>query len=131
MNIKNVKIGKYDLEGNLLEVYEGNYTSISKYFNVNYNGLLDNVKGRVNTCENFQFVLINDVTRPKIASIYHLETSKSKGAVIKKYKGKVISVYNILKDASIKNRIDEQLIVNAIKNKGVTNTYSFEWLEKN
>ena len=130
MNSKNVKIGKYDLEGNLLEVTQGSYVDVSKYFNVNYNGLLDNIKGRVNTCENFQFVLINDITRPKIASVYHLETSKSKGAVIKKYKGKVICVYNTLKEASVKNRIGENLIVNAIKNKGITNTFSFEWLEK-
>lgn len=122
---------KYDLEGNFLEeITADTLKSLSEKEGVSSSLLLDNLKGRNSTCNNFQYMEKTDKIRLNIPSAYHLKTGRPDKPLVKLYKGKIISVYNTLNEASYKNRISVLEILSCLQGTRKVNGFSFAWVEK-
>jgi hypothetical protein len=107
-----IKIAKYDLEGNFLEILEGEkFNHIAVTEGVDHTVLKRAVNNLVMSCNGFQYrpVDVNVHTPVKIAAVWHLaKTSKYRkhiGIIGKYYKNKLISTYESLSDLSERNNI--------------------------
>ena len=128
-----IKIAKYDLEGNFLEILEGEkFNHIALAENVDYTILKRAVNNLILSCNNFQYKPVDkNVNVPvKISSVWHLAGNatynKHIGIIGKYYKNKLIATYESLTELCSKNNIsDISYISKHLKKKEIVNKASF------
>jgi len=104
-----IKLAKYDLEGHLLEIIEGdNLNVLALQENIEYTSLRRAVKNISLVVNNLQYKQVdaNYSTPIKIGEVWKYTTGKYKTRntlIGKYYKGKLISTYNNLAELSEKN----------------------------
>lgn len=129
---KELKIAKYDLEGNFLEVLEAdNYHQLSIELGVDGNTLKRAVNGFLLTCGNFQFKPINpNLKLPlRIGSVWDLVGAYKRNIIGKYYKGKLICTYDSVVSAAEKNRVEESGISRNLKGEfSNVNGFTFKYL---
>ena len=112
-----IEIAKYDLEGNFLEtVKEENYNKLAKVLKVDASSLMNNLEGRVLSCENFQFRFLSTNNKPftKLPEVWnqHGVTVRIFG---KYYKDRLVSTYRAIEEAEQKNKVDKSAISRCLK----------------
>ncbi len=127
MNEREINIAMYDLEGNLLEVFENICVSnLAKILKIDKKGIYGCVNGENTQTNNRQFKFFKYAERyPKkigdLTSVVHTNV-----VVNKYYKGKYICTYKSIKECSEKNNIKEQNITLMLNGKRKTaNGYTF------
>lgn len=113
-----MKIAKYDLEGNFLEILEEkNLTEISRNEKVNPISLKRAISGTVLSVNNFQYRLVDSNIKvlTKIAPVYTLIKGPyilNKSLMVAKYyKGKLITTYKSLSELCKKNNIPDMTTI--------------------
>lgn len=108
---------KYDLEGNFLESYDVcSLVELSNLLNLNYTSLTDNLKKRNLSCCSFQFIKKeSDRVLENIGDVTSILRGAKEKPVVKKYKGKFISFYTSVKQASEKNNLPYSKVQYSIK----------------
>ncbi len=127
-----MKIAMYDLEGHLLEVFKGNtYQDIIDLLPVksgikSVSSIQKVVKGERNFAGSYQFrEVVSDRPLHKIGSCTKLKKT-TEIPIHKYYKGKYITTYRNIKDASDMNNIDNSNISDCLKAKRKS-AGGFEW----
>jgi hypothetical protein len=117
-----MKIAMYDLQGNLLDVFNTDtYLSLEKQLKIPQGSLNSCVSGRHLSCINRQFRLIPEKCKVinKIGDISNLTSDRIK-PVHKYYLSKYICSYNSIREASEINRIDMSSISRCLNGKQST-----------
>jgi len=126
-----MKIAMYDLEGHLLEVFEGNtYQEIvdllPRKSGVKTRASIQKVvKGFRNFAGHYQFREVNERVLEKIGSCIKLKKTTEK-PVHKYYKGNYITTYRNIQEASDVNNINHANIVACLK-QTLKSAGGFEW----
>lgn len=130
MSNTTIKIAKYDLEGNFLEILEGeNYNQIAKAAKVDTSSLMNNLEGTVLSCSNFQFRNFSARNTPfqKLPEVWDNYNQSKKGKIIGKYyKNRLVCTYLSLQDAVKKNKIHGASISRCLSNISKS-AGGFEW----
>jgi hypothetical protein len=124
---ENKIIAMYDLEGNLLDVFEtNNLAELSNSLNVDRKGLYSCLNNTVNQINGKQFkeIIYKNKVLKKIGDITEIKNTCK--PVAKIYNGKTISIYSDIETAAIKNKITPSNISSCLKGKRKT-TKLFEW----
>jgi hypothetical protein len=129
---KNIYIAMYDLEGNLLEVFETiNISTLAKELKIDKKGLYGCINGENTQTNNRQFKVIKYINRfpKKIGDLTQIINTNE--PINKYYKGNYICTYKSVKECSEKNNIAEQNITGVLNGSRKTaNGYSFILMKK-
>lgn len=127
-----MKVAMYDLEGHLLEVLEGDtYQDIIDLLpfksGINSTSSIQKVvKGQLNFAGSYQFrEFVSEKPLHKIGSCTKLKKTTER-PVHKYYKGKYITTYRNIQDASDKNNVNHANIIACLKGK-IKTSGGFEW----
>lgn len=124
-----MKIAMYDLEGNFLEVFEnlGSVRDLERELKIPQSSLNNCLKGKINSTINRQFRLVySDKILTKIGDVSDSTQGKSNRIIVKMYKGKIVSTYNTLKEAALKNGLNESCISRCLDDKQ-RKSGGFQW----
>jgi hypothetical protein len=124
-----MKIAMYDLEGHLLEVFEGkNLYQICKELSINQSALLQCLRGSCNTMKNRQFREVQDNMNAlqRIGDVTNSTIGNKTNPVHKYYKGRYINTYQNIHKASLKTKVAESSIHLCCVDKRNT-AGGFEW----
>ena len=125
-----MKIAMYDLEGHLLEVFDvTTYKQLEDELKLPQASIHSCLKNKQHQANNRQFKELKGsrVALKKIGDIHmNVNGSTEYKVVLKKYKGKTISAYNSLNDASLKNNVDQSSLSLCLTGKTKT-CGGFEW----
>ena len=123
----NMKILKYDLEGNYLDTHEvTNLKEVSTLLNLNYTSFIDHLKKRNISCSGFQFIeKESDRILQNIGDVSYIVRGMAEKPITKKYKGRFICSYKSIKDACDKNNLKSGSIQHSIKTGADINGLTF------
>lgn len=123
-----MKLAMYDLEGHLLEIFEGdNISQISKLIGVGASHLHNCINGKVLSAKLRQYKeVFMENPLHKIGDISKCTHGNKYSPVFKYYKGKYICTYRNAHNASSITKIDEPSINECLNGKRLT-AGGFEW----
>ena len=127
--MEKLKIAMYDLEGNLLEVLEGNgFSDIARQIKIKSPSCISKcVKGEIIQSHFKQFRIVsNDNVIEKLPSAYGYSQGNKRNIIHKFYKGKYICTYKNMYDAEYKTGIKQSYISDVLSNKRKS-TGGFNW----
>jgi hypothetical protein len=123
-----MKIAMYDLEGHLLEVFEGkNVSQISKEIGITQSNVHQCITGQILSVKNRQFKQVfQDRPLHKIGDVSNCTHGNKHHPINKYYKGKFISNYRNAHIASQITKVNEVCIHRCLKGERDT-AGGFEW----
>jgi hypothetical protein len=123
-----MKIAMYDLEGHLLEVFEGkNVSQIASALKLTQASLYQCISGQILSVKNRQFKeVFQDRPLHKIGDVSNCTHGNKHTPIIKSYKGKYISTYRNAHAASQITKVNESCIHNCLKGERAS-AGGFEW----
>lgn len=134
--MEKLKIAMYDLEGNLLEVLDGNgFSDIARQIKIKSPSCISKcVKGEIIQSHFRQFRIVNNNNViEKLPSAYGYSQGNKKNVVHKFYKGNYICTYENMYDAEYKTGIKQSSISDVLSSKrksaGGFNWYKAELFE--
>ena len=120
-NRKVIKIQEFDLEGNLIKIWDDAVIA-AKFYNISSGQVYKCAKGENKTLLNRIFIFENDSVKDRLEDMYQLYQFDFDGNFISKYFGP--------KDAESKLNIRSDMISNAARMRKIVHAGNFIWIYK-